>query len=120
MTVTLPPELESRVAEKARAEGISAEAYVERLVRESTGNRRECEASKPLGQKRASEIAWRQTHPEMFRQHEGNWVALEGERIVAHGADLVRVVAEAREKGIKPPYVFRVECLDSEVVTMGL
>jgi hypothetical protein len=36
MTVTLPPELESRVAEKARAEGISAEAYVERVIREAT------------------------------------------------------------------------------------
>jgi len=36
MTVTLPPELESRVAERARAEGISAEAYVERVIREAT------------------------------------------------------------------------------------
>jgi len=36
MTVTLPPELESRVAQRARAEGISSEAYVERVVREAT------------------------------------------------------------------------------------
>jgi hypothetical protein len=36
MTVTLPPELESRVARKARAEGLSSEAYVERVVREAT------------------------------------------------------------------------------------
>jgi hypothetical protein len=36
MTVTLPPELESRVAQRARAEGISTEAYVERVVREAT------------------------------------------------------------------------------------
>jgi len=35
VTVTLPPELESRIAEKARAEGISAEAYVERVIREA-------------------------------------------------------------------------------------
>jgi len=35
MTVTLPPELESRVAQQARAEGISSEAYVERVVREA-------------------------------------------------------------------------------------
>lgn len=35
MTVTLPAELESRIAEKARAEGISAEAYVERVIREA-------------------------------------------------------------------------------------
>jgi hypothetical protein len=36
MTVTLPPELESRVAQRAHAEGISIEAYVERVVREAT------------------------------------------------------------------------------------
>jgi hypothetical protein len=36
MTVTLPPELDLRVAERARAEGISAEAYVERVIREAT------------------------------------------------------------------------------------
>lgn len=35
MTVRLPPEIESRIAEKARAEGISAEAYVERVIREA-------------------------------------------------------------------------------------
>ncbi len=36
MTVTLPPELESRVAEKARAKGISPEAYVEQVIRQAT------------------------------------------------------------------------------------
>jgi hypothetical protein len=36
MIVTLPPDLESHVAERARAEGISPEAYVERLIREAT------------------------------------------------------------------------------------
>ncbi len=36
MTVTLPPELEIVVAERARARGISAQEYVERLVRDAT------------------------------------------------------------------------------------
>jgi hypothetical protein len=36
MTVTLPPELEIVVAERARAQGISADEYVERLVRDAT------------------------------------------------------------------------------------
>jgi hypothetical protein len=36
MTVTLPPELEIVVAERARAQGISVEEYVERLVRDAT------------------------------------------------------------------------------------
>jgi hypothetical protein len=36
MTVTLPPELEIVVAERARAQGISAEEYVARLVRDAS------------------------------------------------------------------------------------
>jgi len=36
MTVTFPPELESRVAERARAEGISSQDYIVRVVREAT------------------------------------------------------------------------------------
>lgn len=36
MAVTLPPEQEIVVAERARAQGISVEEYVERLVRDAT------------------------------------------------------------------------------------
>jgi hypothetical protein len=36
MSITLPPELEIVVIERARAQGISAEEYVERLVRDAT------------------------------------------------------------------------------------
>jgi hypothetical protein len=35
MTVQPPSELEFRIAEKARAEGISAEEYVERVIRKA-------------------------------------------------------------------------------------
>ena len=36
MIVTLPPEIEIVAAERARAQGISAEEYVTRLVRDAT------------------------------------------------------------------------------------
>jgi hypothetical protein len=36
MSITLPPELEIVVIERARAQGISAEEYVERLIRDAT------------------------------------------------------------------------------------
>ncbi len=32
MTITIDPKLEARIREKAEAEGLSVEAYVERLV----------------------------------------------------------------------------------------
>jgi hypothetical protein len=46
MTVKLPPDLETHIAEKASAEGITVDAYVERIMRDATGaSRRE---GKPL------------------------------------------------------------------------
>ncbi|HEV2380139.1 MAG TPA: hypothetical protein VG206_10140 [Terriglobia bacterium] len=53
MTVMLPTDLESRVAEKARAEGISPEAYVERVIRQATAQGTEGAAELPLWPGRA-------------------------------------------------------------------
>lgn len=53
MTVTLPPDLESRVAEKARAEGISPEAYIQRVIREATSHAPTKSAPLPLWPGRA-------------------------------------------------------------------
>jgi hypothetical protein len=41
-------------------------------------------------------------------------------KIVAHGGDPVQVVAQARARGIKIPYLFYVEAVDEGVVRMGL
>jgi hypothetical protein len=48
MRLILPADLESRVAEEARAEGVSPEAYVERLIRQATAQRRQGSAALPL------------------------------------------------------------------------
>jgi hypothetical protein len=47
MTITLPPELDSCIAQKARAEGLSSEAYVERVIREATGQTQQQTAPLP-------------------------------------------------------------------------
>jgi hypothetical protein len=47
-------------------------------------------------------------------------VVLEGQEIVAHGNDASKVVADAREKGIQVPYVFRVEAPQADVLRIGL
>lgn len=36
MTIKLPPDLETQIAQKATAEGIPVDAYVERIMREAT------------------------------------------------------------------------------------
>lgn len=35
----------------------------------------------------------------------GQWVCLDGNRLVAHGADALKIYKEAREKGIEVPFV---------------
>jgi Family of unknown function (DUF5678) len=69
---------------------------------------------------RQPELEWRRDHWSALRPYNGQWVALEGERIVAHGRSLTEVVDEARKQGIATPYVFRVEDLTGDVVVMGL
>jgi len=47
MNLTVSPELETQLRNKARAEGMSVEAYVERLIREDEANRDWDERSEP-------------------------------------------------------------------------
>src|SRR5437899_3412886 len=61
--------------------------------------------------RRTRELEWRRTHKETLRQYLGQWVALEGDQITAHGLSLADVVTEARARGVRVPYVFRVEDL---------
>jgi hypothetical protein len=69
---------------------------------------------------RSRELEWRRTHPEALGAFANEWVALEGEQIVAHGKDALQVVTEARARGIQTPYVFFVESPHEDVIKMGL
>lgn len=58
---------------------------------------------------RSKELNFCAEHPEAFAKLVGQWVALEGDTIVASGLELAAVAAEARNRGVKIPFVFRVE-----------
>ena len=74
-----------------------------------------------ISQHRRREMEWIRTHTDVLRRYAREWVCLEGEQIVAHDRDVVRVVARARRKGIRVPYVFYVEEPRGKgVVYMGL
>lgn len=72
------------------------------------------------GARRETELRWRESHADMLRQYAGEWIALEGERIVAHGRDVAQAVGAARAAGVRIPYVFRVEEAPEDVVPIGL
>ena len=69
---------------------------------------------------RVRELKFQESNPEAFRSFVGQWVVLEGESIIAHGADPVRLVADARSRGIRVPYVVYIEELKDDSVWIGL
>ena len=58
---------------------------------------------------RAREREWRREHAQELKGLAGEWVVLEGERVVSHGTDAGAAVARARAEGVPVPYVFFVE-----------
>jgi hypothetical protein len=65
--------------------------------------RKRQEVIKPMHRQR--ELEWIETRPDEMRRLAGEWVVLEGEDLVAHGKHATRVVATARRKGIKVPFL---------------
>jgi hypothetical protein len=61
---------------------------------------------------RHKEIEWLSSHTSELSKYEGKWIALEGEEIIAWGSDEVEVETQARGKGVKVPFLFRVSSKD--------
>lgn len=66
---------------------------------------RELEQPTPL-QSRAKESTWIDRHRDEYL---GQWVAIEGDTLVAHGANPREVYLAAREAGVNSPFIERVE-----------
>lgn len=86
------------------------------LRRASTPNRvsdlvvpRQINPSNDRSSPRSREMGFLTKNPQAFADYIGEWVVLENETIIAHGADLAEVVAKAKKAGIKTPFAFRVQ-----------
>ena len=66
------------------------------------------DARKPDTERRG-EQRWLREHG---KEYEGQWVALNGDRLLSHGNDGRQVLAEARRAGVAVPFVVRVEKAD--------
>lgn len=70
---------------------------------------------------RKRELAWRRSHQEELQDRfAGQWIVLEGEKVVASNEDAAQAVEIARAKGITVPFVFYVERPRPGVVHLGL
>src|SRR5262249_33974013 len=59
----------------------------------------------PIGS-RVVENEWLAKHREKVAAHAGEYVVVEGRRIVAHNKDAAKAVATARRRGVRVPYIF--------------
>ena len=62
---------------------------------------------------RSRELHCRRTHGHVLRAFAGQWVVVEGDALITHGSDAVRVVAESRQNGVETPYLFCLFCKSS-------
>lgn len=97
----IPMEVYSRLAERARATGRGeAEIVSEALAsyfRDSGG---------PVYIPLSPEQRWLRKHEQEYR---GQWVALDGERLLANGKDGRAVAQAARDAGVQSPFLAFVE-----------
>lgn len=68
---------------------------------------------------RTREMAWRRAHEQELGNLVGQWVIVEGDDLIAHGSDPGALVAAARVRGIRVPYVFFVEPFGDDIAKLG-
>ena len=61
------------------------------------------------------EFTWLLMNPEVEDQYAGEYIAIIGEAIVAHGKDFQKVLEEAEKQG-KEPYIHKVPSSDKEMI----
>lgn len=69
---------------------------------------------------REVELRWLSENQTQLNAYGGQWLILEGDRMVAHGTDYLEVLREARDKGVVVPFAYRVPESEGAVVWMGL
>ncbi|MBI2358803.1 MAG: hypothetical protein HYV04_07830 [Deltaproteobacteria bacterium] len=62
------------------------------------------------------EFNWLIAHPEEAEKYPGEYIAIVGESIVAHGKDFKAVLVAAESQTGKEPFIYKVPPADREIV----
>jgi hypothetical protein len=96
-----------RVAEEAKSLTLEEQRQLRKLLEEEEAKSRVRVSS---SNRFALEMEWVQNHRAEFA---GQWVALDGERLLAYGTNAREVFAAARAFGVPEPLVLKVEAPDA-------
>jgi hypothetical protein len=95
-----------QIIEKARALSPSEKRTLRQELDRELAEPAPPEWSQPSYRTFEREQAWIDAHRDEYL---GQWVAVEGDSLVAHGANPREVYLAARDSGIEVPYLVRVE-----------
>lgn len=118
-TIDLPTELEQRLEAEAKRQGLSRDALAQTMLEEKLKSEDQQNGSSALPRvldknlpikDPSREAHWFQEHR---HEYAGQWVALEGEKLIASGEDLKQVANAARRLGAPGALMVRVEPNDS-------
>ncbi len=117
VTIEIPAELEAGLEAEARRRGLSREEFVRTVLEEKLNAGKTASADEPPFKPRilarnlpvkdrSREHKWIKQHRD---EYANQWVALDGDRLLAHGSDLKEVARKAREIGVEDALMVRVE-----------
>jgi hypothetical protein len=69
-----------------------------------------------VSERAAASMQWIAEHR---AEYAGEWVAMDGDRLVAHGADARAVAGQARQLGVSVPFLHRVEAEEPAAIWSG-
>jgi len=123
-TITIPIELANKIAKRAAAKGLSLEEYARETLERDVELSTPAESFEPVGEQpgaingeikngieadASKELRWLKEHR---HEYMGQWVALDGDRLVAHGTNAREVFQTARKAGVKVPFIERILPID--------
>ena len=118
LIIDLPNELEQKLEAEAKRQGISTDALARIMLEEklrsedqngTTAEPRVLAKNLPI-KDRTREVGWLKKHRD---EYAGQWIALDGEKLIASGDDLKQVVSTARRLGVPDALMMRVEPNDA-------
>ena len=126
LTVDVPKELEDKLETEASRNGISPNEFVRIVLEEKLNLKSERRNLPPFESKIIAadapvrdfsrERGWLEKHRD---EYDGQWVVLDGDRLVAAGLDGQEVVKKARELGANGAYIVFVEGSDQPSFISG-
>jgi hypothetical protein len=134
LTLELTPQVEERISREAKARGLTIEAYIRSVLEgssagvpagqpssdERTGDLPRSNGASnftariigdaPRAKDRSREWEWLATHR---GEYAGEWLALDGDRMLAHGLDLKEVAETAKRDGVTDALLVRAEPINA-------